>query len=147
MNYKWLRLHFLTFFILVPAALFDQVNCEQCTDVLFTDPQIPLFSHFFIKNGSHNTIYTFKNYFATVFSVFSFSKINYIQTDPNCWSLSINRGSFYKKRHCEQIENFLRWLFVTPKIFLKQFLNIKVFKGIFSWLWRWAQWSVRLTPN
>ena len=31
---------------------------------------------FFIKNGSHNTIYTFKNYFATVFSVsvFSFSK-------------------------------------------------------------------------
>ena len=31
---------------------------------------------FFIKNGSHNTIYTFKIYFATVFSVsiFSFSK-------------------------------------------------------------------------
>ena len=25
-----------------------------------------------IKNGSHNTIYTFKYYFATVFSVFSF---------------------------------------------------------------------------
>ena len=25
-----------------------------------------------IKNGSHDTIYTFKNYFATVFSVFSF---------------------------------------------------------------------------
>ena len=32
--------------------------------------------YFFIKNGSHNTIYTYKNYFATVFSVsvFSFSK-------------------------------------------------------------------------
>ena len=26
----------------------------------------------FIKNGSHGTIYTFKNYFATVFSVFNF---------------------------------------------------------------------------
>ena len=26
-----------------------------------------------IKNGSYDTIYTFKNYFATVFSVFSFS--------------------------------------------------------------------------
>ena len=26
-----------------------------------------------IKNGFHNTIYTFKNYFATVFSVFNFS--------------------------------------------------------------------------
>ena len=39
-------------------------------------PQIPLFSHFFIKNGSHGTIHTFKNDFATMFSVlvFSFSK-------------------------------------------------------------------------
>ena len=36
------------------------------------DPQITLFNNFFIKNGSHGTIYTFKNYFATVFSVFSF---------------------------------------------------------------------------
>ena len=34
------------------------------------DPQISLFSNFFITNGSHGTIYTFKNYFATVF--FSF---------------------------------------------------------------------------
>ena len=45
---------------------------EQCTYALFTDPQITLFSNFFIKNGSHGTIHTFKNYFATVFSVFSF---------------------------------------------------------------------------
>ena len=36
------------------------------------DPQISLFSNFFIKNGSHNTIYTFKNYFAIVISVISF---------------------------------------------------------------------------
>ena len=36
------------------------------------DPQIPLFSNFFIKNESHDTIHTFKNYFATVFLVFSF---------------------------------------------------------------------------
>ena len=36
------------------------------------DLQISLFSNFFIKNGSHDTIYTFKNYFASVFSVFSF---------------------------------------------------------------------------
>ena len=39
---------------------------------LFTDPQTSLFSNFFIKNRSHGTIHTFKNYFATVFSVFSF---------------------------------------------------------------------------
>ena len=40
--------------------------------VLFMDPQIPLFSNFFIKNGFHGTIYTFKNYFATVISAISF---------------------------------------------------------------------------
>ena len=40
--------------------------------VLFIDPEIPLFSNFFIKNGSHGTIYTFKNYFATVISAISF---------------------------------------------------------------------------
>ena len=71
---------FSDFFFFFPAALFDQVNREQCTRALFTDPQIPLFSNFFIKNGSHDTIHIFKNYFATVFSVSV--KINLIQTDP-----------------------------------------------------------------
>ena len=44
-------------------------------------PQTSLFSNFFIKNGFHSTIHTFKNYFTTVFSVFSFNKISSIQTD------------------------------------------------------------------
>ena len=63
------------FFFLVTAALFDQVNCEQWMHCSWV-PQIPLFSHFFIKNGLHGTIHTFKNYFATVFLVlvFNFSK-------------------------------------------------------------------------
>ena len=38
------------------------------------DPQTLLFGNFFIKNGSHGTIHTFKNYFSTVFSVFSFQQ-------------------------------------------------------------------------
>ena len=38
------------------------------------------FSKFFFKIGSHSSIHTFKNYFATVFSVST--KINSIQTDP-----------------------------------------------------------------
>ena len=64
------------FFFFFSAIIVDFVNCEQYIRALFTVPQITLFSNFFIKNGSHNTIYTFKNYFATVFSVsvFSFSK-------------------------------------------------------------------------
>ena len=36
------------------------------------DPQTSFFNNFFIKNGSHGTIHTFKNYFAIVFLVFSF---------------------------------------------------------------------------
>ena len=38
---------------------------------LFTGPQ-PLYSEKNIKNRSYGTIYTFKNYFDAVFSVFSF---------------------------------------------------------------------------
>ena len=45
---------------------------EQCIRALFTDPQISFFIKFFIKNGSYDTIHTFKNYFATVFLVFNF---------------------------------------------------------------------------
>ena len=50
---------------------------------LFMDPQILLFSNFFIKNRSHGTIYTFKNYFATVFFSFQFQFLVFscIQTD------------------------------------------------------------------
>ena len=54
--------------------------------VLFIRPTNIFFSNFFIKNGSHITIHTFKNYFVTVFSVFS--KISGIQTDSNsCYFL------------------------------------------------------------
>ena len=35
-------------------------------------PQTPLFINFFIKNGSYSTIHILKNYFAMVFSIFSF---------------------------------------------------------------------------
>ena len=57
------------------AAKFDLSNNFQPISAhcaLFTDPQISFFSNFFIKNWSHGTIHTFKNYFATVFFSFSF---------------------------------------------------------------------------
>ena len=69
---------FFFFFSFFKPAIVDFVNCEQCMCALFTVPQITLFSNFFIKNESHSTIYTFKNYFTTVFSVSI--KINSIQT-------------------------------------------------------------------
>ena len=55
------------------ALLVGFVYCLQ-------DPQISLFSNFFIKNGSHDTIHTFKNYFITVFSVLKI--ISLIQMNP-----------------------------------------------------------------
>ena len=58
------------------SNLFKPITAHH---VLFTDPQISLFSNFFIKNGSHGIIHTFKNYFTIVFLVFS--KIICIQMD------------------------------------------------------------------
>ena len=51
---------------------------------------------FFIKNGSHNTIHTFKNYFATVFSVsvFSFSK-NKLNPNGPIDKMTIRKVVFY----------------------------------------------------
>ena len=37
-------------------------------------PQVPFFSKNNFKTGSHDTIYTIKNYFTIVFSVFSFQQ-------------------------------------------------------------------------
>ena len=48
------------------------VFLEQYIRSLFMDPQILFFINFFIKNESHGTIYTFKNYFTTVISVINF---------------------------------------------------------------------------
>ena len=66
---------------------FSRVSWSNAATVnaLFTDPQIPLFRNFFIKNGFHSTIHTFKNYFTTVFSisVFSFSKNKLNPNRPN----------------------------------------------------------------
>ena len=65
---------------------------EQCICALFMDPQITLFSNFFIKNGSHDTIHTFKNYFATVFSVFNFQfqQNKFYPNTPYVWLIEIN---------------------------------------------------------
>jgi len=50
---------------------------------LFTGPtNLFFFSKTFIKNGSHDTIYTFKNYFTTNVFNFQFSAISGIQTNP-----------------------------------------------------------------
>ena len=44
---------------------------------LFMRPTATLFREKNIKNGSYGTIHTFKNYFVTLFSVFSFQFFNF----------------------------------------------------------------------
>ena len=68
----------------------DPMNSAQ-------DSQTSIFKKFFIKNGSHGTIHIFKIYFATVFSVFSFSKINSIQTDPKSNAIANHLCLSYRK--------------------------------------------------
>ena len=65
---------FFFFFPLHAFQLGDRSYCSHCVvtiHTLFRTVHV-LFSHFFIKNSSHDIIHTFKNYFVTVFSVFSF---------------------------------------------------------------------------
>ena len=62
--------HLLFFFFLAACFDFSAMNNAPvyCLRVL----QTSLFNNFFIKNRSHDTIHTFKNYFAPVFSIFNF---------------------------------------------------------------------------
>ena len=46
-------------------------------------PTVTLFRKKKLKNESHSTIHTFKNYFVTMFSVFSFSKNKFNPNGPN----------------------------------------------------------------
>ena len=67
-----------------PLALWTSTHWSEMALFVGTmhcsrDLQISFFTQTLIKNGSHSTIHTFKNYFATLFSVFS--KIRCIQTD------------------------------------------------------------------
>ena len=63
------------FFFLLPAYVdFSAQKLLLCTvAVLFMYCSNTVHALKNIKNGSHDTFHTFKNYFATVFSVFSFS--------------------------------------------------------------------------
>ena len=101
-NYMWLthcdRLgfastfytsRFLPFFFFLPAFVDfgGQILLLWTVYALFTYCAYTVHVLKNIKNGSHGTIYTFKNYFATVFSVFSFqfsvsATISSIQMDP-----------------------------------------------------------------
>ena len=83
----WIVLKAASAFILshfVSAATFDFSTVNSAPVYCSQIPQITFCSNFFIKNGFHNTIYTFKNYFVTVFSVsiFNFSRNKLYSNGP-----------------------------------------------------------------
>ena len=54
------------------TATFDQFYVNSASMHCSRSHKFHFLSIFFIKNGSHGTIYTFKNYFATVISAINF---------------------------------------------------------------------------
>ena len=97
-------------FFLAAVVDYSSVNSAyQWSVYCWRDPQTTLFSNFFIKNGSHGTIYTFKNYFTTVFSVFNFqflTKISCIHSESRCylmfnWGRTLLLTNYWN--HCSQI--------------------------------------------
>ena len=104
--------------------------------VLFTDPQIPLFSNFFIKNESYDTINTFKNYFTTVFSVFNFQfqqnklylNVRYI-SKKTCYlkNLLLNR---YENESYDTINTFKNYFTTVFSVFNFQFQQNKLYLNV-----------------
>ena len=70
-------------YFMIQMSLF--MYCFGTIHILFMGPTATLFRKKNIKNRSHGTIHTFKNYFAIVFSVFSFSNNKFNPNRPKCY--------------------------------------------------------------
>ena len=99
------------FFFNRKVWLFNPFSSTCGSRALFTDLQILLFSNFFIKNRSHGIIYTFKNYFVTVFFSFQFSVVS---------------------KRILRILKWLNWYLVLNNISRKKEIESKKKKNLFS---------------
>ena len=135
-GFKWLlRLRFcpadfsLFFFFFGSTHTCWLFHSEQCIRALFMNPQIPFFNNLFIKNEFHGTIYTFKNYFTTVFSVSA--KISSIQTDPEHYQIELRKE--YKILNPPREWDMIAIYGLKFKVAR---LNIRSIMSILSYLWR-----------
>ena len=101
---------FIIFFFSWKVWLFNQFSATCGSHALFTNPQILLFSNFFIKNESHDTIYTFKNYFAIMFSVFSFQ---------------FQQNKFYPNRPLELLSKVITFFFFKNNKYSRRVNSLK----------------------
>ena len=72
----------------------DNYHYSRTVATLFTHCSSTVHALKNIKNGSHGTIYTFKNYFAIVFSVFNFNKNKLYPNGP-----LVPKSNLVHKRH------------------------------------------------
>ena len=123
------RFHFFFFFFLCVNSNLTWVHCAEdknhyscivyhCSRIVHALKNI--------KNGSHGTIHTFKNYFATVLSVFSFqfsvsATISSIQTDPENIPI-ISRALQYPEHACLCLQHYETPY--APNAPLKSFSNL-----------------------
>ena len=106
----WIHVHVFTFTF---SAFFFFFSCVFCflrqilLFITFHNIVHGIHNHFIqkknIKNESHGTIYTFKNYFTTAFSVFSFSKNKLYPNEP----LKNPETHLKKKKRNRRRVNFL----------------------------------------
>ena len=89
-----LVLWLLFFFFFLEVSFHVIMHCSMGPVHCARDLQTSFFNKTFIKNWSHGTIHTFKNYFAIMFSVFG--KISSIQTDSKKQHLSTVSKSYSK---------------------------------------------------
>ena len=91
---------------------------------LFIRPASTDFDKFFFKTRSHNTIHTFKNYFAIVFSVFS----NKRYPNKPCTFQKVYFMSNHTKMQHQKTPSIFRRLGIWVSSFLNKFLcSIKIF--------------------
>ena len=83
-----------------------------------------------IKNGSYNIIHIFKNYFATVFSIFS--KISGIQTNPKL-------SNFWEYTNLfEKLKGFLLFSFDFMRVFSRVKNSIEKNNEMQRWCATWV---------
>ena len=109
--------------------------CVSC--VLFTRPSSTDFSKFLFKIESHSTIHTFKNYFATVFSIYN--KWYPIKPIDQCVIMCICTDTI-KNNHNYMVQfiNFLKKIFklymVLTYTFLKPYIS-KIFNSFSTYIY------------
>ena len=111
--------------------------CRKQCIVYCSYPQISLFNNFFIKNGSHNTIYTFKNYFATVISAINFQfqqNKSYPNRPEDRWESKMKGREKKERKKKNKKTIYTRIVIMHIRIITVVILYICIFLQVLMWV-------------